>query len=118
MSFILPFKRKPQISEDCDRNSLMDNDSDGEKDSTINFVIAKPPIDVTRTANHDYNSNSSLAASLHNLQVHSATKPFNGTYFLLLFERLRPHREKLKLRTLLKLLGKIIGEIEFSSEYT
>ena len=74
VSFIVPFKRKPQISEDSDRNSLMDNDSDGEKGSTVNFVIAKPPIDVTRTANHDYNSNSSLAASLHNLQVHSGPR--------------------------------------------
>ena len=80
VSFILPFKRKPQISEDSDRNSLMD--SDGEKDSTVNFVIAKPSIDVTSTANHDNNSNYSPAAILHNLQVHSATKPFNGTQFL------------------------------------
>ena len=79
VSFIVPFKRKPQMSVESDRNSLMDNDSDGEKDSTVNFVIAKPSIDVTSTANHEYNSNPSPAATLHNLQVHSATKPFNGT---------------------------------------
>ena len=71
VSFIVPFKRKPQMSEDSDRNSLMDNDSDGGKGSTVNFVIAKPSI--------DHNFNSSLAATLHNLQVHSATKPFKGT---------------------------------------